>query len=236
MTAPGPFPSQRASPPVNWIRYASVASAAGIAAALVVWGLPSKVIDEHRYTRQLMLHFTFERLEDPVIVVGDSLVEASTLPRSICGHPVVNAGLNAASTASDLGNWLAVALGDKRAAMIVVALGTNDALVAASRQQFSDRYGALLEQLSKLSPRLVALAIPPVEARLRMTVELRDQANKAIGELNAVLPDLAARHGAAFAPLPDMPTPHTVDGVHLDAEGYLVWDKAIMQAAAGVCG
>jgi lysophospholipase L1-like esterase len=33
-----------------------------------------------------------------------------------------------------------------------------------------------------------------------------------------------------------MPTPHTVDGVHLDAEGYLVWDKAIMQAAAGVCG
>ena len=221
---------------MNWIRLASVASAAGIAAALVVWGMPAKVIDEHRHTRQLMLHFTFERLEDPVIVVGDSLVEASTLPRSICGHPVVNAGLNAASTASDLGNWLAVALGGKRAAMIVVALGTNDALVAASRQQFSDRYGALLEQLSKLSPRLVALAIPPVEARLRMTVELRDQANKAIGELNAVLPDLAARHGAAFAPLPDMPTPHTVDGVHLDAEGYLVWDKAIMQAAAGVCG
>jgi lysophospholipase L1-like esterase len=183
-----------------------------------------------------MLHFTFERLEDPVIVVGDSLVEASTLPRSICGHPVVNAGLNAASTASDLGNWLAVALGGKRAAMIVVALGTNDALVAASPKEFSDRYGALLEQLSKLSPRLVALAIPPIEARLRMTVELRDQANKAIGELNAVLPDLAARHGAAFAPLPDMPTPHTVDGVHLDAEGYLVWDKAIMQAAAGVCG
>lgn len=221
---------------MNWIRLASVASAAGIAAALVVWGLPRKVIDEHRYTRQLMLHFTFERLEDPVIVVGDSLVEASTLPRSVCGHPVVNAGLNAASTASDLGNWLAVALDGKRAAMIIVALGTNDALVAASPQEFSDRYGALLEQLSKLSPRLVALAIPPVEARLRMTVELRDAAMRAIGKLNIVLPDLAARHGAAFAPLPEMPTPHTVDGVHLDADGYAVWDKAIMQAAAGVCG
>lgn len=221
---------------MNWIRSASIVAAAGIAAALVEWGMPRKVIDEHRHARQLMLHFTFERLDDPVIVLGDSLVEASTLPRSVCGHPVVNAGLNASSTASDLGNWLAVALGGKRAAMIIVALGTNDALVGASRQEFSDRYGALLDQLTKLSPRLVALAIPPVEARLRMTVELRDRATKAIGEINAALPDLAARHGAAFAALPDMPTPHTIDGVHLDAAGYLVWDKAIMQAAAGVCG
>lgn len=221
---------------MNWIRSASIVAAAAIAAALVVWGMPRKVIDEHRHARQLMLHFAFQRLDDPVIVLGDSLVEASTLPRSVCGHPVVNAGLNAASTASDLGNWLTVALGGKRAAMIIVALGTNDALVGASRQEFSDRYGALLDQLAKLSPRLVALAIPPVEARLRMTVELRDQAMKTIGELNAALPDLAARHGAAFAPLPDMPTPHTIDGVHLDANGYLVWDKAIMQAAAGGCG
>jgi hypothetical protein len=221
---------------VNWIRSASVVSAACIAATLVVWGMPRKVIDEHRYTRQLMLHFTFERIDDPVVVIGDSLVEASTLPRSVCGHPLVNAGLNAASTASDLGNWLAVALGGKRAAMIIVALGTNDALIAASRQEFGDRYGALLDQLSKLAPRLVALAIPPVEAKLRMSVEMRDAAMKSIGELNSVLPDLAARHGAAFAALPAMPTPHSIDGVHLDSDGYLVWDKAIMQAAAGVCG
>jgi len=221
---------------VNWIRYASIASAAGIAAALVVWGMPRKVIDEHRYTRQLMLHFTFERSDDPVIALGDSLVEASTLPRSVCGHPLVNAGLNGASTASDLGDWLAVALGDKRAAMIVVALGTNDALVGTPPREFSGRYGALLDRLSKLSPRLVALAIPPVEAGLRITAERRDQVMKAIGELNAALPELATRHGAAFAPLPDMPTPHTIDGVHLDADGYRVWDKAIMQAAMGVCG
>src|SRR6185437_723704 len=198
--------------------------------------MPRKVIDEHRYTRQLMLHFTFERMDDPVIVLGDSLVEASTLPRSVCGHPLVNAGLNGASTAGDLGNWLAVALGDKRAAMIVVALGTNDALVGASRQEFSGRYGALLDRLSKMSPRLVALAIPPIEGGLRITAERRDQVMKAIGELNAVLSDLAARHGAAFAALRDMPTPHTIDGVHLNADGYLVWDEAIMQAATGVCG
>jgi lysophospholipase L1-like esterase len=198
--------------------------------------MPRKVIDEHRHARQLMLHFTLARFDDPVIVIGDSIVEASTLSRSICGHPLVNAGLNAASTASDLGNWLAVALDGKRAAMIVVALGTNDALVAESPQVFADRYGALLDQLSKLATRLVALAIPPVEAKVRVTVAMRDEAMKAIDGFNALLPDLAARHGAAFAPLPAMPTPHSIDGVHLDAGGYQVWDKAILQAATAVCG
>jgi hypothetical protein len=221
---------------VNWIRYASTASAAAVAAALVVWGMPRKVIDEHRHGRELVLHFTFERTDDPVIILGDSIVEASTLPRSVCAHPVVNAGLNAASTASDLGTWLATTLGDKRAAMIVVALGTNDALVGASPKEFADRYDALLDQLKKLSPRLAVLAIPPVEAGLRITVSMRDETIKTTGELNPVLSDLAARHGAAYAALPDMPAPHTIDGVHLNSAGYAVWDKAVMQAAAGVCG
>jgi lysophospholipase L1-like esterase len=223
------------SPPVNSIRYASIVSAAAIAAALVVWLMPRNVIDEHRHIRQLVLHFTFERSDDPVIILGDSIVEASTLPRAVCGHPVVNAGLNGASTASDLGTWLGAALGGKPAAMIVVALGTNDALMAASPREFTSRYGALLDQLAKLSPRLAVLGIPTVEARLRMSEAMRDEAMKTIDGLNAVLPDIATRHGAAFASLPAMPAPHTVDGVHLDANGYQVWDKAVMQAAARIC-
>ena len=60
---------------------------------------------EHRYTRQLILHYTFSRLDDSIIVLGDSLVEAATLPTSACGHPFVNAGLNGASMGSDLGGW-----------------------------------------------------------------------------------------------------------------------------------
>jgi lysophospholipase L1-like esterase len=221
---------------VNWIRFGLIVSATCTAAALAAWTMQPRVIDEHRNARQLMLGFTFGRLDNPVVVVGDSIVEASTLPRSLCGHPIVNAGLNGASTASDLGNWLAVALGGKRAAMIVVALGTNDALIAESPQDFGNRYGALLDQLSKLAPRLVALAIPPVEAKLRMTVEKRDEAMRTINSFNSILPDLAPRHGTAFAALPAMPTPHTIDGVHLDSDGYLVWDKAIMQAATAICG
>ena len=62
--------------------------------------------DSHRRTRQVILHYTLSRVDNPIIIVGDSIVEASTLPRELCGHAIVNAGLNGASTTSDLGTWL----------------------------------------------------------------------------------------------------------------------------------
>ena len=101
----------------------------------------------HRQARQLVLHYTLSRVEAPIILVGDSITEASTLPRALCGHPIVNAGLNGASTASDLGTWLVEALDGKRAASIVVSLGTNDAFTARSTQAFEASYAALLGEL-----------------------------------------------------------------------------------------
>ncbi|MGA2058303.1 MAG: SGNH/GDSL hydrolase family protein, partial [Bradyrhizobium sp.] len=68
------------------------------------------VADSHRQARQLVVHYTLSRLDQPIVIVGDSLTEASTLPRTYCGHPVIDAGLNGASTSSDLGTWLIEAL------------------------------------------------------------------------------------------------------------------------------
>ncbi len=48
------------------------------------------------------------------------------------------------------------------------------------------------------------------------------------GARNAILPELAKEARASFIPLPSMPQRHTVDGVHLNAAGYAVWDKAIL--------
>ena len=215
---------------VNWTHVGLIILAMGTAAVCLTWARKADVIDEHRHVRQLILHYTLSRTEDPVIVLGDSIVEASTLPRSICGHAIVNAGLNGASTTSDLGSWLSEALGSKRAALIVVSLGTNDALVsaAASKQGFGDRYGALLAQLSRLTPQLAALAIPPVEAQGRMTIEMQNEAMTTINGYNSGLPDVAGRNGATFVALPAMPKPYTIDGVHLSSGGYKAWDTAVM--------
>ena len=195
------------------------------------------ISQSHRWTRQVILHYTLSRVDNPVIVVGDSIVEASTLPRELCGHAIINAGLDGASTTSDLGNWLIDVLEGKPVAAIVVSLGTNDALGAArSRPQFATNYRALLAELSKASARVIVLAIPPVDALGRVTGEMQAEAMGRINDYNSALPELAAEGGATFVALPPMPTPHTIDGVHLSAAGYRVWDQAVLQGASALCG
>jgi lysophospholipase L1-like esterase len=193
--------------------------------------------DEHRRVRQIILYYMLSRVDDPVIVLGDSIVEASTLPRNVCGHPIINAGLNGASTASDLGDWLAASLGEKRPSSIVVALGINDALVPKpiSKDVFEQRYALLLTQLSKLTNHLFILAIPPVETRQRMTEEMQKEVIATIGSFNAILPGLARRANATFLPLPEMPPSHTIDGVHLSSGGYGVWNDALIQGVSTIC-
>jgi hypothetical protein len=44
----------------------------------------------------------------------------------------------------------------------------------------------------------------------------------------AVLPARAKEARTAFIVLPAMPEHHTIDGIHLNAAGYAVWDKAIL--------
>ncbi|WP_128928205.1 SGNH/GDSL hydrolase family protein [Bradyrhizobium guangxiense] len=193
-------------------------------------------LESHRRSRQVILHYTLSRVDKPIIVVGDSVVEASALPRELCGHPIVNAGLDGASTTSDLGNWLMDVLDGRPAAAIVMALGINDALGAArDLPQFKANYSALLAQLSETKARLVVLAVPPLEVSTRLTAEAQTKAMRLIESYNSALPELALRGGATFAALPPMPAPHTIDGVHLNAVGYQTWNQAVLQGASVLC-
>jgi lysophospholipase L1-like esterase len=220
---------------VNRMRIGLAVLAFGLLAVFFSWFKRPAAPDDHRATRQLILHYTLSRTDDPIIVLGDSNTEASTLPRSLCGHAIVNAGLSGASTASDLGDWLSGALAGKRASLIVVSLGTNDALAARSQTDYEANYGKLLAQLSTMAPRVVVLATPSIDVRNNVTVDMRNKAMELIDGYNAALPGLAKNAGVTFVALPPMPDPHTIDGVHLNAAGYSVWDAAVLQGAASVC-
>jgi hypothetical protein len=207
----------------------------GALAAGVSYLRKEAVADSHRHVRQVMLHYTLGRADQPIVILGDSITEASTLPRLLCGHPIVNAGLDGASTSSDLGAWLMDVLNGRRAAAILVALGTNDALLGHSAQTFETNYLALLAQLATATDHLAVLGIPSIDVQGRMTAELRAEAMGRIDALNAMLPALAGKGGAAFIALPPMAVPHTIDGVHLDAAGYAAWDEAVLKGVAGAC-
>ncbi|MGC1554909.1 MAG: SGNH/GDSL hydrolase family protein [Bradyrhizobium sp.] len=211
------------------------AALAALAIGALAVGASDAATESHRLARQVILHYTFSRTEQPIIVLGDSITEASTLPRSLCDHAVVNAGLDGASTVSDLGTWLLEGLNGRRAAAILIALGTNDALQGRKQEEFKANYGSLLAQLRGATDHLVVLGIPSVEVRGRMPPDYQAETMKRIDVFNAALPALAEKSGATFAALPPMPAPHTIDGIHLDAAGYAVWEDAVLKGVRGAC-
>jgi lysophospholipase L1-like esterase len=202
----------------------------GCVAACVWAAWPRHVSNTHWATRQFVIGLTLARLDDAVVVLGDSIVEASTLPRSACGHPIVNAGFGGASTGSGLGEMLKQAIGNKRAAMVVVALGSNDAAIPESVERYRSNYRSLLSEVAALTPRHAIVAIPPPEVGLE---EAKKVSVAVIDSYNAALPGLAEAAGATFIALPAMPAAHTLDGLHLNAAGYAVWDQAILQGIDG---
>jgi lysophospholipase L1-like esterase len=209
---------------MNWTRVALIGCV--VACAWVAWPKRPVIVDTHGPTRQLIIASTLARVDDAIVVLGDSIVETSTLPRSLCGHAIVNAGIGGTSTASNLGSILSDSLGNKRAALVVVALGTNDAAIPNSVERYRSNYRALLTQLAALTPRRAIAAIPPPEAGFE---ESKKVSVAAIDSYNAILPALAEETFSIFIPLPAMPEHHTLDGIHLNAVGYKVWDKAILQ-------
>ncbi|HEV7407940.1 MAG TPA: SGNH/GDSL hydrolase family protein [Bradyrhizobium sp.] len=203
------------------------------ACAWAAWPKQAIVIDTHGASRQFVIQSTLTRVENAVVVLGDSIVEASTLPLSLCGHPIVNAGIGRASTESNLGSILKESLGSKRAALIVVSLGSNDAAIPNSVERYRSNYRALLAELSALTPRIAIAAIPPPEAGLE---EAKKVSLATIDSYNAILPELAEEARALFIALPAMPERHTLDGIHLNAAGYEIWDRAILRGVeSAIC-
>jgi lysophospholipase L1-like esterase len=216
---------------MNWARVALMVCLAVLAWA--AWPKRPLLLDTHGPTRQFIVSSTLARVDDAIIVLGDSIVEASTLPRSLCGHTIVNAGIGGASTASHLGSIVKESLGGKRAALVVVSLGTNDAAIPNSVEQYRSNYRALLTELAALTPRTAIAAIPAPEAGFE---EAKKVSFALIDSYNAILPELAEEARAAFISLPAMPDHHTLDGIHLNSAGYEVWDKAILRGIeAALC-
>jgi lysophospholipase L1-like esterase len=192
---------------------------------------PGTVGHEHSEVRRFMISGYLARAVSPVVVFGDSITEAAILPDAICGHPVVNAGIGGAGV-DELLKDAPLLLEGKSPALVVLAIGTNDAYATPGReQQFREAYTALLQRLALLAAKLVVANIPPVDPKGDLTVVAGMDASL-IARFNALLPKLAEDAGASFIDLNRAVSAdgklETIDGVHLAPRAYDLWDEAML--------
>ncbi|MCK1465780.1 SGNH/GDSL hydrolase family protein [Bradyrhizobium sp. 2] len=115
------------------------------------------VQNERVQIRLFMIRSQLAQAKNPIVFVGDSITEAALLPSSLCGMPIVNAGIGRETAASYA--YTAKRL-FTRIPLAVVAIGTNDAL--ASNQSFRESYEQLLDDLP--AKKLVLVGLPPLES------------------------------------------------------------------------
>jgi len=193
---------------------------------------PTTVAHEHSDVRLFMIQAHLARAANPIVVLGDNITEAATLPQAICDHPVVNAGIGGAG----VDELVAVApslLQGKAPALVVVAIGTNDAHASEGQEErFGASYARLLRSLADISPKLAVANIPPVAPGALLTLAAHLDPGL-IDRFNQVLPNLAGMAGASFIDLHKALTangpPAMLDGVHLAPATYDLWDGAMLK-------
>jgi lysophospholipase L1-like esterase len=165
-------------------------------------------------------------------VFGDSITEAAVLPAAICGHAVVNAGIGGDGVDELLKN-APLLLEGKSPALVVLAIGINDAYATPDRErQFQETYTELLHRLALLAPKLVVANIPPIDPKGPLTAITGIDASL-IERYNLILPKLAEDAGASFIDLNKAVSAggaaETIDGVHLAPRAYGQWDAALLE-------
>lgn len=173
----------------------------------------------HADVRETVIAQQLARVEAPIVVLGDSLIEATMFPSAICGHAVINAGIGGAKL-SDFGRTGFRFLYGSRPALIVIALGVNDAL--SQSQTFERDLIQVLGQLRQLSPNVIAFGIADAETGL--LVDNSSELNGAIANQNDVYAKIM---GGAFSPAPLLGSAHTLDGIHLAPNAYRRWAGAL---------
>ena len=161
----------------------------------------------HADVREFMIRAALAEAEQPIVVLGDSTTEMAPLPRELCGHPVVNAGVGGMSISE--GSQLAARLFDRRQPFLIVsALGANDIGSASAGRNYSE----LLKTLISLSPRVVSVSDVTDDAT---NAQIRAAASTA--EIPYIEPQLP-------------PGSMMKDGIHFTGAAYRVWVPAIEEA------
>jgi lysophospholipase L1-like esterase len=220
------------------------ATMAGLAAHIdrlsdeIRFSVPIDLEHQHNVVRQFMVRSQIAQRPDAILFAGDSITEAALLPGSICGHPVINAGLGGAHTASYLDFAKLTIPPDLKSSLIVVALGTNDSTSIGAKwdSPLAPAYSQLVDFLEPHADKLLLVGIPPIEMSGALAKSYFD--SDFSRKNSAAIRAIALSRSVDFVDLQTAIVGEhlTVDGIHLTPIAYRQWVPAIVNAAEKTLG
>lgn len=201
----------------------------------VTLSIPREIGHNHTEVRKFIIKSQIAQADDPIVIVGDSITEAALFPSSICGQKLINAGIGGLDTKT----YAAIindVLPAKSVPLIVVALGTNNSTRAASRHTFAKSYNSLADILATHAVKLMFIGVPRVEMTGALASGYFD--SDSIDRHDAKIRDIAKQRSVDFIDVRSgaETSGMTVDGVHLNADGYMPWRSAVLSSIEAALG
>ena len=168
-----------------------------------------------------------------ILFVGDSQTDGCEW-RELLGNKLVkNRGIDGDNTEGVLARLEEITA--SKPAKIFLEIGTNDLALKRSLAQIQNDYASILDQITKVSPNSI-LFVQSVLPRYDDPNRKGGVSNDSIVELNKALQRLAVQKGAKYIDLHSsfvdenglLRKKYSLDGVHLNAEGYEIWKKQLL--------
>lgn len=175
-------------------------------------------------------------LSGKTIIIGDSHASFLALTANTCATPVVNAGVNGATSKRYL-ELIETLKVTEKARTAVVSIGTNDILRkrATSASDFRTNADRIIRAALRISENVIVSAIPPISLA---SSDLFDDA-KGFAFSN-LLRDECERHARCTYSEPhrihrDAERPGAGDANYLASDGIHLADYAVLSARLGIC-
>lgn len=204
-----------------------IAAAIVFASAGYTIGLGSEL--ELSHERFYAIKAEIGQTPNAVIVLGDSIVQGATLPKSICGHAVVNSGV-AGAAIQYFERHAAELLGLSHPILIVLAVGINDASPKMAKQ-FRLRYKKTVASLSRVAPVAVATITPVRSGKGSIGYDA-----KLVPGLNEAIKTTPNVRSVIDLNKPLSSANWTTDGIHFGHEGYALWTQALLEGLSDALG
>jgi lysophospholipase L1-like esterase len=203
----------------QWAVFLLVLVASNLATGYVVKKNARPKVD---YQRDMAESLAKMNSANVIVMIGDSLTQNRHLPASICGIPLINAGIDGSRASTFIPFAEEMTALKLSPALVVIALGINDA-VSAYRTDFKASYGLLIDSLPQSPISLATLA--PVDPNLPLAKRLNPST---IRSIDATIMEIAASRGAPIIDLGAIAGMETRDGIHPTDRTYHLWIAAVV--------
>ncbi|WP_443662079.1 GDSL-type esterase/lipase family protein [Clostridium sp.] len=170
-----------------------------------------------------------------ILFVGDSLTDYCNWNILFSNINIENLGISGDHTGGVLNRTNSIY--NLKPSKVFIMIGTNDLSSGINKETIVSNYVQIIKDIKKNSSKteiFVQSILPINQEIIKSNGSVRNEKNEDVVSLNGTLKEKATQLGVKYINLYDLFTKsnklneiYTIDGIHLDRQGYSIWKQAI---------